>query len=212
MEPKAVLERAMGWVRRHPEQVVDSIKEAVGLRVSVPLDVLRFFVSQIKGKKAPRDVEIAAVPPGLRLSATVRAMKTTLRVSAIVLVDSVRIGPDEFRLEVRLRDIAIAIIGATDTPLAALIQSGSLDLRHPGKLVGMLPQRPAYLVEADDDRFVLDLMRDPKLGARLRRPLSLVTPIVSISGIRSKGDALGLQLSCLPAGLAAAIVTVRSAL
>jgi hypothetical protein len=189
---------------------VDVAKEAVGLRLSIPLDALRYFASEAKGKKMPQDVELAAVPPGLRVGATVRAMKTSLRVSAVVFIDSVRIGPDEFRLELRLKDIALAVIGSSESPLAALIQSGSLDLSKPGKLVGFLPNRPPLLVEADDDRFVLDLMRDPKIARKLSKALSYVTPIVSISGIRSKGDSLGLQLSCFPAGLSAAIVTLRA--
>jgi len=187
-------------------------KEAVGLRLTVPLDALRFLAGEAKGSKMPRDVEISAVPPGIRVGATVRAMKTSLRVSAVLFIDSVRIGPDEFRLELRVRDIAVAVIGASESPLAALIQSGSLDLSKPGKLVGFLPKRPPLLLEADDDRFVLDLMRDPKIAAKLKRVLGLVTPIVSISGIRSRGDSLGLQLSCLPAGLAAAVVTLRATL
>lgn len=189
---------------------MDAVKEAVGLRLTIPLDVLRFAASELKGKGAPRDVELAAVPPGVRIGATVRAMKTTLRVSAVLFIDAVRIGPDELRLELRVRDIALAVIGQSESPLAALIQSGSLDLSKPGKLVGFLPKRPPLLVEADEDRFVLDFMRDPKIAAKLKRPLSLVTPIVSISGIRAKGDALNLQLSCLPAGLAAAVVTLRA--
>jgi hypothetical protein len=191
---------------------MEAVKEAVGLRLTVPLDALRFLAAEAKGSKMPRDVEIASVPPGIRVAATVRAMKTSLRVSAILFIDSVRIGPDEFRLELRLRDVSVAVIGMSESPLSALIQSGSLDLSKPGKLVGFLPKRPPLLVEADEDRFVLDLMRDPKIAAKLKRTLGLVTPIVSISGIRSRGDALGLQLSCLPAGLAAAIVTLRATL
>lgn len=212
MDPKAVISRTLAWVRYHPEDVVQAVKNAVAMRLTVPLDALRFLAAEAKGKRAPTNVEITAVPPGVRVTATVFAMKTSLRVSGTVFIDLVRIGPEELRLEVRLEDVALAVIGESDSPIAALIRSGALNLSQPGRLVANLPKRPAFVVEAGGDWVVLDLMRDPRMAARLRRLTSLVTPVVTISAIESSGDLLGIQLSCFPDGLASAVVSLRAAL
>lgn len=212
MDPKAVIERTLGWIRSNPEGVVQVLRNAVSQRLTIPLDALRFAASEMRGKRVPEDVEITAVPPGIRVAATVNAMRTTLRASGTVFVDLVRIGPEELRLELRLQDVALAVIGESDSPVATLIRSGALNLSQPGKLIGSLPKRPLFVVEAAGDRVVLDLMRDPKIAARVRRATSLITPLVTISGIESNGDALGVQLSCLPAGLASAVASLRTAL
>jgi hypothetical protein len=212
MDPKAVIERMLGWVRHHPEDVVQALKNAVSMRLTIPLDALRFLASEAKGKRVPQDVEITAVPPGVRVAATLRAMKTTLRASGTLFVDLVRIGPEELRFEIRLQEVALAVIGESDSPIATLIRSGALNLSQPGKLVASLPNRPAFVVEGGGDRVVLDLMREPKIAGRLRRVTSLVTPLVTISGIESSGDVLGVQLSCLPDGLTNAVASLRAAL
>ena len=76
----------------------------------------------------------------------------------------------------------------------------------------MLPKRPPFIVDADGDRFVIDLMKDPKLAQKLSRVVSLVAPLVTVRKIETSGDALALQLSCLPHGLASAIDALKTAL
>jgi hypothetical protein len=212
MDPKAVIKQTLAWVRHHPEDVVQAVKNAAAMRLTVPLDALRFLAAEAKGNRAPTNVEITAVPPGVRVTATVFAMKTSLRVSGTVFIDLVRIGPEELRLEVRLEDVALAVIGESDSPIAALIRSGALNLSQPGRLIANLPKRPAFVVEAGGDWVVLDLMREPKLAARLGRVTSLLTPVVTISAIQSSGDLLGVQLSCFPDGLTNAVASLRAAL
>ena len=46
-----------------------------------------------------------------------------------------------------------------------------------------------------DDRLVLDLMRDPKIAARIGRVDRVVTPIVTVTASKSTGDALDVQFS-----------------
>src|SRR6185503_9790580 len=149
MDPKALLERAVGWVRRNPDQIVEAAKNAAGLRLTVPLDALRWLASEMKGKNAPSDVEIVAVPPGVRVGLTLNVMKTTLRAALTLFIERVRLSPDELTFELRVRDVALFVIGNSDSPVATLVRSGALDLSKPGKLVGHLPKRPAFLVEAD---------------------------------------------------------------
>lgn len=212
MDPKAVIGRAIDWIRRHPEDVVQGLRNATDLKLTIPLDAFRFLAAEAKGARMPRKIDITAVPPGIRIGATLNAMKTDLRVDGTLVVDLVRIGRDELRVELRIRDLGLTVVGESDSPLSALIRSGALNLSQPGKLVAFLPKRPLYIVEASEDRIVLDLLRDPKLSARLRRVTSLVTPLVTVTSIESRGDALGVQLSCLPAGLARAVDSLREAL
>ncbi|HVW26414.1 MAG TPA: hypothetical protein VHC69_13690 [Polyangiaceae bacterium] len=212
MKPLVLAERAVAWVRNHPEDLLGAALDAVALKLTVPLDALRFLASRINGRSAPEDLEIVAVPPGVRVGATVTAMKTRLRASGTLLVDEMRVGPTEMRFSVRLRHVSLAVIGASESPVATLVNSGALDLSRPGKLVASLPKRPPFVVEADGDRLVIDLMRDPKLARRLRRTAALVTPLLTVTAIESKGDALTLQLACLPDGVMAAVDSIRAAI
>jgi hypothetical protein len=212
MKALPVLERAARWMRSHPEELLGAALDAVGLRLTVPLDALRFLAKQMKGKNAPEELELVAVPPGLRLGATLNAMKTRLRASATVLIEEMRLGPEELRFSLRLRHVSLAVIGQSDTPVATLINSGALDLSRPGKLVAHLPKRPPFIVEAEGDRLVIDLMRDPKLARKLRRAAGVVTPLVTVTSVESKGDSMTLQLACFPEGLLGALGSIREAM
>jgi hypothetical protein len=212
MNPLSVLERAARWMRSHPEEIIGAALDAVALRLTVPIDALRFLVRQLKGRNAPEDVEMVAVPPGLRVAATLNAMKTKLRASATLLVEEMRLGPEELRFSLRLRHVSLAVIGQSDSPVATLVNSGALDLSRPGKLVANLPKRPAFIVEADGDRLVIDLMRDPKLARKLRRAAGVLTPLVTVTGVESKGDVMTLQLACFPEGLLGALGSIREAM
>jgi hypothetical protein len=54
-------------------------------------------------------------------------------------------------------------------------------------------------------------MRDPKLARKVGRYAALLTPLLTVSAVESKGDALTLQLACLPDGLLGAIGSIRDA-
>jgi hypothetical protein len=209
MKPLALLERAVGWIRNHPEDLLGAAIDAAALKLTIPLDALRFLAAQAKGKNAPEDLDIVAVPPGLRVGATLNAMRTKLRVSGTLLIDEMSLSQDELRFTVRLRHVSLAVIGTSESPVATLINSGALDLSRPGKLISNLPKRPAFVVEADGDRVVIDLMRDPKLARRLGKAAALLTPLLTVRSVESKGDALLLQLACLPNGLLGAIGSIR---
>lgn len=212
MDPRAVLERAAGWVKNNPDGVVTTLRNALGLRLTVPLDALRYFAGEIRGKKAPKDVEIDAVPPGLRVGATLEVMKTKIRARATLFIDRVRVSPEELLLELRLRDVGLAVIGQSDSPVAMLISSGALDLSKPGNVVAQLPKRPPFIVEATGDRLVIDLMRDPKIAARLRPITSRLTPLLTVSRVASRGDHLGVQFACFPDGLVSAMGALRASI
>lgn len=202
---------AASWVKRNPTEVVTAIRNALGLKLTVPLDALRALAGGMSGRRAPRDVEILSMPPGLRVSATLDVMKTELRAGATVRIDAVNLSPVEMRFAVRIHDIEINVLGSPDSPIASLISSGSLDLSKPGKLLKHLPKKPPIVIDADDDFIVLDLLRDPKIAKKARKVVSMVTPVVTVRGVEANGDHLAIQLACLPDGLTTAVESIRAA-
>jgi hypothetical protein len=214
VDVKAVLDAASHYLKRHPEEVLRVFRSAAGRRVGIPLDALRWFASQAGGKRAPKDVEIVAVPPGIGFGLTVELMGTPIRVSGVVYVEGVQLSAEAMRVELRLEDLGLKVLNdQLDTPIAALIKSGALDLSKPGNLVAYMPKRPAVLVDAKNDRIVLDLMRLPKLARseHIGRILGVVTPLMSIERIETRDEHLELVLKPFPSGVSETLSSVRSA-
>jgi hypothetical protein len=212
---KAMLEAAGAYLKQHPEELVRAARNLIALRLGVPLDALRWLVGQARGKRVPKNVEIDAVPPGVRLGATLELMNTPIRASAIVYVEGVGISTSELRIELRLAEVKLKVLDDTaESPVAALIRSGALDLSKPGNLAAFMPKRPAVLVEAVDDRLVLDLKRHPKLASneKLERALRLLVPVVTVRSIATDDDHLDLALRAFPEGVAVAVGAIRGAL
>ncbi len=212
LNPRAMLQAAVGYVRKNPEEVVRAAVNATGLRFGVPLATLRWFAGQLKGAKAPKDVEISSSPPALKLSAVVDAMGTPVRASAAIKIDEVTITEEALRIGVRLREVKLALVGESDSPVATLIKSGALDLSKPGNLVKFIPKRPPAVVEADGDRVVVDLMKVPKLAKNphVRRALGIISPVLGIRAIEADRDHLYVKLRATPAGLPEAIGKIRA--
>jgi hypothetical protein len=210
--PRAMISAAVGYVRKNPDEVVRAAVNATGLRFGVPLATLRWFAGQIQGKKAPKDVEISSAPPALKFSAVVDAMGTAVRASASVKVDEITISTEAVRIGVRLRDVKLALVGESDSPVATLIKSGALDLSKPGNLVKFVPKKPPAIVEAEGDRIVVDLMKVPKLAndPRVKKIIGIVSPVVGIRSIETDRDHLYVKLRATPAGLPEAIEALRN--
>ncbi len=211
----AMVGAATKYLRRNPSELVRALKSVASLRVGLPLDAMRWLASQAKGPKAPKDVEIESVPPGIRVSATVTQMGATVRASAVVFIDRVSINESELRFEVRLDDVTAKVLEDNgNSPVATLLKSGALDLSKPGNLAAFMPKRPAMLVEAEDDRIVLDLMKHPKVAKspKLQRAIAAVTAVGSLRGIESDWDHLDLKFSAFPRGVGEVLAAVRRAL
>jgi hypothetical protein len=212
MKPTAILQAAWGYVRKNPEVVVRTAMNAAGLKIGVPLAALRWFADQLpEGKKAPKDIEIGSAPPALRLGATIDAMGTGLRASAAIKVDEISVTSDSIRVGVRLRDVKLNLVGESDSPVATLIKSGVLDLSKPGNVVKVLPKKPDVVVDAHDDRIVVDLMKVPKIAEnrRVRRLLETITPMLSIGGVETDGDNVYVRLKATPQGLPQTLEALR---
>jgi len=210
-----MVESLVSYVRRHPEELLRAARNAVGLRFGVPIAALRWAAGRIGGKKAPRDLEIHAVPPGIRVGATVDLMGTTVRAKATVFVDDVRLDAETLRIELRLKDVSMKVLDdSQDTPVAALLKSGALDLSKPGNLAAYMPKRPALLVEARDDRIVLDLMKHPKIARdeRVRRVISVVLPLVTVRAIETDPEHLDIAFRPLPDGISEVVSGLKRGL
>jgi hypothetical protein len=213
LDARSVLNAAVDYVRRNPDEIVRAAVNAAGLRFGVPLAALRWLTSQAKlPRKAPKDIEIGSSPPALRISLSVDAMGTPLRASAAIKIDEIDLSTTALRVGIKLSDVKLALLGESTSPVATLIKSGALDLSKPGNLVKFLPKLPPAIVEADDDRIVLDLMKVPAIAANemLKRALAIVTPVMNIRAVETDRDHIYVALKASPRGLPKAIAALRA--
>ncbi len=187
-------------------------KNAVSLKVGVPLVALEYLAKALGGAKAPRDLSIEARPPGVHVAASLDLMKTPVRASATVFVERLDLSAEELVVHVRLLDVRLKVLDeGSETPIAALLRSGALDLSRPGDLVSYMPKRPPFLVSAEKDRIVLDLMQLPLLSADgARRIVQLLLPFVSIDAVRTADAHLDVAFRAFPSGAAEAIAQLKA--
>ena len=115
--PKAILNAATDYLKTHPEEILRAARGALGLRVGVPLDALRYFARELTGgTKLPRDIEIDSAPPGLRIAMTVEAAGSTLRVSQILYVEEVNVASDEIRVALRVAELSLKVLEGFNPP------------------------------------------------------------------------------------------------
>ncbi|WP_045119286.1 hypothetical protein [Haliangium ochraceum] len=210
---RAALRSAGRFVSRNPIALVTMARHALGLRVAVPLDALRWFIANTPpSRRAPTDITITARPPAIHVGATVDLMDTKVRASAAIRVEEMRIQPAELRVSLRLSDVQMHVIGESSSPVAGLIKSGALDLSKPGNLANFMPKKPDVLIEAKDDRLVLDLMKNPKIRSneKLTKILATLTPVVGVNALRTEGDYLILGLKATPSGFGQALNAARA--
>jgi hypothetical protein len=215
LDPRTLLNAAVDYVRRNPEELVKAAVNAAGLRFGVPLAALRYLTAQAKlPKKAPQDIDIGSAPPAIRIGLSVDAMGTPVRASAAIRVDEIDLSPEAIRIGIKLSDVKLALLGESDAPVATLIKSGALDLSKPGNLVKFLPKRPPAIVEADGDRIVVDLMKVPVVADnwRLKKALAIVTPVVNVRAVETDRDHLYVALRASPRGLPRALSALRGRL
>ncbi len=211
-DPKAIARAAASYLKTHPEELMRALRSAMALRVGIPLDAFRYFARELlSGKKAPRDLVIDAAPPGLLIGATFRVMGSDLRARVTVFLEGIDVSPSAILLTTRIADLELEVLSG-DSPIAGLLKSGALDLSKPGNLLAFLPNRPPVVVDAKDDRIVVDVMKADKLASRtgLRRALAVLTPVLNVASIRTRDDHLDVQLRASPENLAQAVAAART--
>ncbi|MBW1757814.1 MAG: hypothetical protein JRD92_06725 [Deltaproteobacteria bacterium] len=209
--PQETVDAVRSYLRVHPEELGRAVRSALGLRFGVPLAALRWIGQQAERSGKVEDFHIDPVPPGLRLSGNLDAMNTPIRASAIIFVERVVFNDEELTVALRLEEVMLKLNGDSDSPVAALIKSGALDLSNPGTLVNFMPGRSPVVAEANGNRIVLDLMRDPNIGKNplVRRAVSLLTSFVTLHGVESDTKHLDIAFRALPTGLGGAAQALR---
>lgn len=209
MRQTEVLTAVGKYLAEHPEELVRIARKALALRVGVPLAALRWVAARGKGRRLPTDVVVEAVPPGVRVGATLEVMGTRLRASSVIFVEQLRLSPEELTIELRFSEVELQLLGESSSPLAALLRSGALDLSKLGNLMAFMPRRPEYIVEAKGDRIVLDLKRHPALSTeRADMLLRLITPIVTITELGTDSEHLEVKLALFEDGVRAAVTSI----
>src|SRR3954465_10678425 len=99
MDARSIAGAVGTYLKDHPEELWRLLRNALAMRFGVPLAALRWLAVKGGGKKAPKDVQIDAVPPGVRLSASLDLMGTPVRASGVVYVERVRANEQELCLE-----------------------------------------------------------------------------------------------------------------
>lgn len=212
MDPRAIAGAVGSYLKDHPEELWRLLRNALALRFGVPLAALRWIAVSGAGKKAPKDVLIEAVPPGVRIAGSLDLMGTPVRASAIVFVERVRANATELCFELRLSEVSLKVTDVNSTtPIAALLKSGALDLSKPGNLAAYMPKRPPILVDAKDDRIVIDLMKHPTFAKNenAQRLVRVLAPLVTVSGVESGPQHLDVAFRPFPDGIADVIAKVR---
>ncbi len=209
MAMPTALRAGLDYVRKNPFSIFTAARQAARLRLTIPLDLLRWAVGKIPPGKVS-DLAIAGAPPGIGVGLTVSVMGSQLRVGGVVKIDEITVGPGTLRVELRVHELAVKAVDGAASPITQML--GAVDLGKPGNLVSFLPKKPAMLVEAKDDRFVLDLMKLRKLGdnAKLQRALGLIAPVLSIRDVEVEGDDLLIGLRIRPTGLPRARAALRT--
>jgi len=194
---------AAAYVWRRPAVVARLARGVLAARVGVPLDAVRWLVGALLDGRGLKGVELAAVPPGLRVSAELTLLGNDVRAAAVVYLEGVTGAPESMLLTLRLADVTLELLrAAPDSPLATLLRSGALDLGRPGDLVAFMPRRPDFVVEARDDRIVIDLWRLPGLPAVWRRRLlPALTALVSVAGVKTDWEHVDVLLHPFPRGV-----------
>jgi len=208
---KSAAEAAGNYLRRNPGEIPRAIRNALGLRVGVPLDLFRWLAEQAEKQGKLEQVVLTPRSPGVHFSAIVDAMRTPVRASASLYIERVSLNARELRIELRVEDVELELVGQSDSPVAMLIKSKALDVSKPGNLVKHLPNLPKFIVESHGNRIVLDLMKDPKIAGnpRVRRILSLITPVVTANGLETDDDHLEVTFRPLPDGVRPAASAIR---
>ncbi len=127
-------------------------------------------------------------------------------------IEELDVAVQQILVTARIADMSLDVLDGKDTPVAGLILSGALDLSKPGNLVAYMPKRPDVLVDAKDDRVVLDLMKVPKIAnnPQARRALEVVTPVLNIAAIRTRDDHLDVHLKASISGIGDAVAAATS--
>jgi len=189
---------AARYAALHPRGFAICAARAALLRITVPLDALRYAFERQTSPGAPKDVLIESHPPGLRLAMTIDTAACPVRVDGVIRIDEVRANDQELRVAGRVSEIRVGVALEADDALPGWLKSAGLGIPSVGTWLRVVPIRPKMIVDARGNQVVLDLLRDDTFaqGDFARRWLPVLTPLVEVRELKTEGDAIvvGLRL------------------
>lgn len=209
---RAALRSAAGFAFRNPSTLFAMAKHAVGMKIAIPLDAVRWFIANTPpSQKAPQDITITSRPPAVAIGMTVELMGTPLRANTKITVEAIEVSSERLQVSIALNDTELKVLGESSSPIAGLLRSGMLDLSKPGNLLKFMPKRPDVLVDAHDNVIVLDLFKNPRIRANdaVRRTLAILSPVLQVSGLSTDGDYLIVSLHPNAGGVQRAFAAVK---
>jgi hypothetical protein len=207
-----LLKSAGRYAAANPRLLGEIARNALHGRLTVPLDLLRWAATLLPpGGSTPGDITVVAQPPALGLGATANLMGTQLRVDAALIIDALETSAEQFKVTLRVRDLRASVLNNLDGNLAKLLKSGVLNLSKPASLLNFVPKKPPAILEAKEDRFVIDLLKFPEVANNpaIRKALAALTPILAIGEIRTENDNLVIGLKAMPRGLRDSFAALR---
>jgi hypothetical protein len=207
-----LLSTAGRYAASNPRLLGEIARNALHGRLTVPLDLLRWAATLLPpGGSTPADISVIANPPALGLGATLDLMGTQLRVDGAVVIDALETTPEAFKVTLRVRDVRASVLNNLDGNVAKLLKSGVLNLSKPASMLNFIPKRPPAILEAKDDRFVIDLLRVPQVAGNplILKALATLTPVLSVGEIRTEGDNLLIGLKASPSGFRESLAAFR---
>jgi hypothetical protein len=208
--PREALRAGASYFRRKPKEILTVARAAAGLRVAIPLDALRWLVEKMPMKKGPKEVVIGAAAGAVSLAGTSEMMGFAFRASADVKIEDIHASTNELLVAFRVNNLALKALGDQNSPMANMFKAMPLD--KPANLMSFVPgPKPAALVEASNDRFLIDLLKVPKIAANpvVRRVLEILTPVLSIGEMRTEEDRLVIGFKVRSGGLSSALNALR---
>src|SRR5215470_1085994 len=113
--PLDALRAGATYLRRHPGEIFTVARNAAGLRLTVPLDALRWLIEHLPAGKGPTDVALGAAPPAISVGMTSELMGNAFRATSDVRIEEVRAGTDELVLALRVENLNLKALGAQDS-------------------------------------------------------------------------------------------------
>jgi len=202
------IQSGVAYLASHPEYLLRCVINAARMRVGVPLSAVNWLAHRFGGSKLPPDLTLTAEPPGIRVSATVEVMGTRMGLAATLTIEQILFSLGSVRVELRVRDLSIKPEG--DSPMVQML--AMMDLSKPGDLLSFMPMRPAMILDAQGDLFILDLMKLPRLARNelAQRIVAALSEVIAVREFGTEDDLLVIGLRAMPLGLVAALSHLRS--
>lgn len=195
-----------------PARALRLVTQALAGRISIPLSLLRDRVGQISDKVT---LAIEPASPGLHIRGEARALGAPISFAARVDVDGVQVEGQQRTIRITLSEVELATNDDAPGPLADAIRQGMIDTGSPATLIGNMISLPDFIVEAQGQTVVIDLMRIPPLAKDeiVRAVVEAATSYLCVRQILVGDDAIDFRLGLLPGGpKEAALSTARAAL